>query len=264
MSVGHRHQATEFHQRQLDGLLSQPWVAHCLARAERDIRVVTDVDMPYVAGSDAELECVFIDRHAYPRILAAGLLPSLIRHEVVEGILERHGWAYIKPPLASHLVATAAEDRENEKRGITRAQADKVYAPLIKADAHEKLKYVPITLNMKPLLETGDKALLRHVGAVMAGCAEDDPAATIAGGPDASKLRKDEVDYGPATGQDHCAVCRGEVTVPPDYPVETPTEYSPHPLCEMFPAIEGAAFNELVQSIKDSTGKQHRMIRKLF
>jgi hypothetical protein len=25
---------------------------------------LTDVDMPYVAGSDAELECVFIDRHS--------------------------------------------------------------------------------------------------------------------------------------------------------------------------------------------------------
>jgi transposase len=54
VSVGHRHQATEFHQRQLDDLLSQPWFAHCLARVERDIRVVTDVDMPYVAGSDSE------------------------------------------------------------------------------------------------------------------------------------------------------------------------------------------------------------------
>jgi hypothetical protein len=48
----------------LEDLLAQPWFAHCLARVERDIRVVTDVDMPYVAGSDAELECVFIDRHS--------------------------------------------------------------------------------------------------------------------------------------------------------------------------------------------------------
>jgi hypothetical protein len=85
VSVGHRHQATDLHHRQFDDLLSLPWFAHCLARVERDIKIISGVDMHYVAGSDSELESVFIDRRAYSRILAARLLPSLIRHEVKAG-----------------------------------------------------------------------------------------------------------------------------------------------------------------------------------
>ncbi len=212
MSAGHRHLPTSIHAAQLDDLLRQPWFVRCLERARREVEVLYEgIDMPYVAGSSADLEHVYVDQHAYPIILKAGLLPGLIEHELVEGILERHGWSYIKEPNAAHMVASVAEDRCNEARGISRAQADAVYAPLIKADAKEKIRDIPIDLNMKPILETGSRSLLAHMGAHMTGNLPGDPDDTIAGGgapEDDGKISKDEAGYGPSRGADRCGVCR--------------------------------------------------------
>lgn len=212
MSTGHRHAPTDKHAAQLDDLMREPWFVRCLECARRDVEVLYEgIDLPYVAGSSADLEHVYIDQHAYPKIVAAGLLPGLIEHELVEGILERHGWGYIKEPEAAHMVASVAEDRANEARGISRARADAVYAPLIKADAREKLSAVPVDLNMKPYLETASRSLLAHMGAHMTGNLPDDDD-TIAGGGDADdgKVSKEEAGYAPAKFGigDRCGKCR--------------------------------------------------------
>ncbi len=214
MSAGHhRNLHSLSHITQLFNLLREPWFVRCLERARRDVRVIYDCDLPYVAGSDTDVDRVYIDRHAYSAIKDAGLLPGLIEHELVEGILERHGWNYEKEPLAAHLVAGCAEERCNQERGISAAQADAVYLPLIKADARERLVAVPIDLNMKPYLETASRSLLAHMGARMTGNLPGDDDDTIAGGgetEDAGKVDKASVDYGPAKfdSADHCGVCR--------------------------------------------------------
>ncbi len=211
MSAGHhRNLHRVSHLTQLFNLLREPWFVRCLERARRDVRVIYDCDLPYVAGSDTDVDRVYIDRHAYSAIKDAGLLPSLIEHEVVEGILERHGWNYEKEPLAAHLVASCAEERFNQERGISAAQANAVYEPLIKAGTRERLSTVPIDLNMKPYLETASRSLLAHMGARMTGNLPDDDE-TIAGGgeaEDAGKVSKESVDYGPAEGDDRCRLCR--------------------------------------------------------
>jgi hypothetical protein len=231
MSAGHRHTPDLRHAAQLDALLAEPWFTRCLDRARRDIEVVHDFDMPYVAGSSTDLSEVYVDQHAYLPIVRAGLLPGLIEHELVEGILERHGWQYLKEPEAAHMVASCAEDRVNEARGISRAQADKVYAPLIKADAKEKIKNIPIELNMKPILETGSRALLAHMGAKMSGTEPAEGETLAGGGP---HLRKDDVDYRPSFSGSRCGVCRYFEVRGPRQCLKVMGDISPWYWCRLF------------------------------
>ncbi len=192
--------------------MREPWFVRCLERARGDVEVLYEgIDLPYIAGSDAELEHVYVDQHAYSYILSAGLLPGLIDHELVEGILLRHGYNYIKEPLAAHMIASCAEDRCNEARGISRAQANAVYEPLIKAGAGERLATVPIDLNMKPYLETASRSLLVHMGAHMTGNlpAGDETISGAEAEDGIDKASKDEVDYGPTKfAMDRCGMCR--------------------------------------------------------
>ncbi len=214
MSSGHRHSPTLRHAEQLDALMREPWFVRCLERARRDVEVLYEgIDLPYIAGSNAELDHVYVDQHAYPRIVSVGLLPGLIEHELVEGILLMHGYNYIKEPQAAHMIASVAEDRCNKERGVSRAKADAVYLPLIKEGERDKIDAIPIDLNMKPYLETASRSLLAHMGARMTGNLPGDDDDTIAGGgetEDAGKVDKASVDYGPAKfdSADHCGVCR--------------------------------------------------------
>src|SRR5579872_3172854 len=150
MSGGRLHHHGDRHVALYESLLHQPWMQLAL---ERPYSVLVDYDLPYVGGSNVGTTYIYVDRHAYPVIVKAGLLPGLIAHEIWEGILLDHGWNYEIEPWAAHLVASVAEQRENEKRGILRADADGIYRPLIKADEHERLVRVPADLHMQPYLE---------------------------------------------------------------------------------------------------------------
>jgi hypothetical protein len=89
-------------------------------------------------------------------------------HERVEGILLEHGWRYDIEPLASHRVASVAESRVYMARGITMAEAETVYAPLFKAEEHEKIVRLPPNLHMEPYLEPPiDRRLVARMLAVM-------------------------------------------------------------------------------------------------
>ena len=166
MSGGHRHHHSDRHVAQYDALSHQPWFQLALERPYLVIGYV--FDLPYVGGSSEGTERIYVDRHAYPVIVKAGLLPGLIKHELVEGILLDHGWKYEIEPEAAHLVASVAEERENLKRGILRQDADEIYRPLIKADEHERLVIVPDDLHMQPYLEPPvDKALIAHMRRAM-------------------------------------------------------------------------------------------------
>ncbi len=219
--------------------MREPWFRRCLERARGDVEVLYEgIDLPYIAGSDAELEHVYVDQHAYSYILSAGLLPGLIDHELVEGILLRHGYNYIKEPLAAHMIASCAEDRCNEARGISREMANAVYEPLIKAGARERLFTVPINLNMKPYLETASRSLLSHMGARMTGNLPDDDD-TIAGGgetEDAVKVSKKSVNYSQAKGvaPDRCGLCRYFEVQAPRRCLKVAGEIHPWYWCRLF------------------------------
>jgi hypothetical protein len=213
MSTGHVHsgypQPKPKHYEMLAELERQPWFA--MGR-KRPFRLVTNCDNPYVAGSSVDLADIFVDRHAWPVIKKAGLLPGTIEHEMVEGILELHDWQYMDPAKPAHLVASAAENIVNMRRGITPEQARAVFEPLIKVDSREKLKIIPITLDLKPFLDPRefDKRLLIHMEMRMTGAVVPDRdgltlAHTLA--EDFAKLPQEAVDYSPSSGDDRCGNC---------------------------------------------------------
>ena len=161
MSVGHNHTVEERHAAQYDHLCRQAWFKMAMAYRPS---VIVSFDLPYVGGSSVGQERVYVDVNAYPIIAKAGLLPGLLKHEHVEGVLLEHGWHYAIEPLASHLVATVAENREYAMRGISLEHANRLYAPLIKADEHERLACCPRDLHMEPYTEPPvDRELLAAV-----------------------------------------------------------------------------------------------------
>src|SRR5712671_1421343 len=204
MSTGHVHaaypQPEPKHAEMLRELERQPWFG--LAR-KRPFRLLTSTDCPYVAGSTTDFgepdwhdwPAIIVDRHGYRKSKEAGLLAGLVEHELVEAILMAHGWGYLDKEKPAHLVASAAENIVYARYGIAPEDARKCYEPLIKADAHEKLKIIHVALNLKPYLDPADfdKRLLQHMQMCMIGIADE-------GG----KLPKDAVDYGPATTEDTC------------------------------------------------------------
>lgn len=181
MSAGHPHGTPTFeHARQYDALLHEPWFQLAL---ERPYAVVISYDLPYVGGSAVfnwrlnprsytdppPLWSIYVDQHAYPIIRDAGLLPGLVMHERVEGILLEHGWTYNEEPFAAHMIASVAEGRVNLARGILPDEADRIYRPLIKADQHERLVRVPPDLHMEPYLAPPvDGRLVARMRAAMA------------------------------------------------------------------------------------------------
>jgi hypothetical protein len=95
--------------------------------------------------------------------------------------------------------------------------ARKVFEPLIKADAREKLRIIPITLDLKPFLDPRefDKRVLIHMQARMSGAMVPDRDGLAAAnaaiahtfGDDVAKLPKEAVGYGPSWGDDRCGNC---------------------------------------------------------
>lgn len=194
MSAGHKgpnpHSGSFFENRkrateQYDGLLHQPWFQLAMSQP---YEINTFFDLPYVAGASTTqtwlmapegmsvitdmramiIRRVYIDRHAYRSVMDAGLLPGLCEHELVEAVLEEHGWTYDVPPNAAHEVACVAEDRKNMERGITRSFADSFFAPLIKSDEHERIQYVPRDLIFLPYIEPPiDESLVLHMRTMM-------------------------------------------------------------------------------------------------
>lgn len=212
MSTGHYDksypQPETKHYDMLAKLESQEWFQ--LAR-KRPYTLCTKTDCPYVAGSTTDFgesdwddwPSIIVDRNALPVVQRERLLPGLVEHELVEAILLSHGWGYLDPEKPAHLVASAAENICNMRRGISAEEARRIYEPLIKADAREKLKIIHIALNLKPYLDPRDfdKRLLIHMQAVMNGIDES------VAGDDAGKLPKDAVDYSYHIGDDKCANC---------------------------------------------------------
>src|ERR1700694_2338922 len=109
-------------------------------------RVDRSYDIPYLGGISRDGRTVYVDRKAYPALLAQGVLPGLIEHERVEGILLRRGMQY---PDA-HRIATAAENRVYAQLGMDFADAQAVYPKLIRSAEDETVTRCPRDLDLRP------------------------------------------------------------------------------------------------------------------
>jgi hypothetical protein len=161
MSSGHSHAASEHNAAQYDWLCRQAWFKMAMAHRPD---IIADYDLPYLGGSSVGMERIYVDAHAYPKVVDARLLPGLIKHEHVEGVLLEHGWRYAIEPKAAHRVAIVAENREYAARGISPEEADRIYRPLIKGDELERLVCCPCDLHMEPYTEPPvDRRLLARL-----------------------------------------------------------------------------------------------------
>ena len=127
----------------LDRVSSATWF---LRGRSMPYRIDRSYDIPYVGGISRDGRTVYVDRKAYPALLAQGVLPGLIEHERVEGILLRKGMAY---PDA-HGIATAAENRVYAQLGMDFEKAQAVYPKLIRSAEDETVTRCPKDLDLHP------------------------------------------------------------------------------------------------------------------
>jgi hypothetical protein len=160
MSSG-RHHAPELTQSELDELLDEVLANPKVKRAlTLPFTLVTEFDVPYLGSSSIGGKKVFLDRHLKFRDWPYGILPlqfrkidvkpPLIRHERLEIILENSlNWSYFK---YAHPTAQHYEERWVRLRGFDPKDYERMLRPFIKADEHEKLKKVPVDMDLRPEL----------------------------------------------------------------------------------------------------------------
>jgi hypothetical protein len=194
MSSGHRHRGVSLGDHEVDQALAHPEVRRRLARTPR---VDRSWDIPYLGGYSEDGRTIFLDRHL-PRGFAyrgrqVDLDRFLILHEEVEKALIDE--LYFKYAHA-HEVATRAEENAVRAAGINVPWYRKTLAPMIKADALERLLRVPGKLSMKPYKAPPvNESLMRRIGH-----AQRHPAPP-------GKVKPAEAQYGPGHAQSRCGLC---------------------------------------------------------
>jgi hypothetical protein len=163
MSTAHRHlDPNEDHDKELARLLKLGWVKAGLA-----IKFDVDhsYDIPYVGGVSKDGKTIYVDRRAYPSLKRLGLIPGLVRHEQIEGILLRTGKYLYR---GAHEIATAAENKVYRAQGKDVKKAQDNYPRFIRTDAKEKLLRVPADLELRPYLDPpAATALVKRMKLVM-------------------------------------------------------------------------------------------------
>lgn len=144
MSVGHAHDPKKDHLEELAKLEKLAWF-----KAGRKIKYTIDHShrIYYLGGSSIDGSKIYVDEEQYPSIKRLGLLAGLIEHEVVEGILLRHGgYDY----AGAHELASAAEDKVYREQGKDPKRAQALYPKLIAASEAEPIENVPSDLRLDP------------------------------------------------------------------------------------------------------------------
>lgn len=139
-----------------------------LTRAVNDIRRRTRLDrahdVPYLAGYSVDGRTIYIDRHL-PRSFAylgrrVYVDPYLILHESVEKtLLTELGLHY----QHAHQIALRAEEAAVRAAGIPWRQYDRFMRDYIKEAGDEKLRRLPLDLDVKPYRDEHDTQLLKRM-----------------------------------------------------------------------------------------------------
>jgi hypothetical protein len=135
--------APEGDEAALDRVSSAPWF---LRGRSIPFRVDCSHDIPYLGGIARDGRTVYVDRKAYPALVAQGVLPGLVEHERVEGILLRRGVRYSD----AHRIATAAENRVYAQLGMDAEKAQAVYPKLVRSAEYETVTRCPKDLDLRP------------------------------------------------------------------------------------------------------------------
>ncbi|PBB24051.1 MULTISPECIES: hypothetical protein [unclassified Mesorhizobium] len=142
-----------------DRVLADVVTAFC-----RRVNVSHDFDIPYIAGYSDDAKTIYIDRHL-PRTLAwkgrdFRLAPFLVTHEIVEkALLDELRLHY----LHAHQVALRAERDAVRGAGLTWRAYQRVMKAHEKPIDEEKLKRVPVDLDLTPYEDLDDFQILERL-----------------------------------------------------------------------------------------------------
>ncbi len=240
MSAGHSSKSHPLSSEELEEALSDPDVVEELMK---DFEIITDCDMPYLAGYSKDGMKRWVDRDFHAEGQPVGTveidgkmvdcLPFLVGdpeandpvarggHEGIEKAMEVYRDKNIKTMPSydyRHEVATGAERRLVVAAGIKWNSYEKALKPFIKSDETKNLEKVPSDLDQTPLLANPvNKALVARVRAAM----EDEDGEKE----EESKVSKSEVDYSDGMRRSHCG----------------PTDDWPTGYCEHFVDPHGCA-----------------------
>jgi len=126
----------------------------------KDVKVDKGYDIPYLAGYSKDGSTVYIDRHIPKEILKKYEF-SLKVHELSEWIgIHKYGLNYQN----SHTyVATVLEKYYTEKRRYNWKKYNEELKPYIKGCDKEKVKKVPLDLDLTPYEDEHDKRVMSEI-----------------------------------------------------------------------------------------------------
>lgn len=149
-----------------DTLVSQKMLEHAMAAILARARLDREHDIPYLAGYSRDGKTIYIDRHIPKGFRHNGRYIAtdrfLILHESVEKAL-LHMWGLIYQH--AHQIALRAEQAAVRAAGVRWQDYDRFMMRYVKEAGDEKLRNLPIDLDLKPYRDEQDMELLRNMQA---------------------------------------------------------------------------------------------------
>ena len=147
-----------------DTLVSGKMLGEAVAEILSRVRLDRRHDIPYLAGYSQNGRTIYIDRHIPRSFVCRGkrvwVDRFLILHEAVEkSLLDHLGLRY----QHAHQIALRAEEAAVRAAGVPWREYDRFMQKYIKEVGDEKLKRLPLDLDVKPYRDEHDEKLLRRM-----------------------------------------------------------------------------------------------------
>lgn len=147
-----------------DTLVSAAMLKHAVRAILRHTTLNRTYDIPYLAGYSRDGRTIYIDRHLPKSFTTRGRRVSidrfLILHEAIEkALLNELGLHY----QHAHQIALRAEEAAINAAGISWREYDQFMQHYIKGVGHEKLRRIPLDLDIKPYRDEHDTQLLESM-----------------------------------------------------------------------------------------------------
>jgi hypothetical protein len=135
-----------------------------IARLKRPVNIISNKDVPYLAGYSKDGKDVFFDRNFKPFLRYHGKTYDtrdfILLHEVGEkALIDLFGLKY----QSAHHIITHLEFETVEGHGLPWKVYDKFLKPQIKHIYHEKLQDIPKNLDTTPYRDEHERKILTYL-----------------------------------------------------------------------------------------------------
>lgn len=131
------------------------------------LKVVSDYDVPYLAGYNKSGDVIYVDRRVPKTIVVSGKAVDPLRYLLVHELTEQHledmlGLDY----LTAHHIATAAERAAVEADKLNWTHYSDVISALVKT-TENTFSFLPPDLDLEPYVQTADPKMLSRIHELM-------------------------------------------------------------------------------------------------